>query len=162
MKICFTSDEPKGLESVMSYHFGHCPYYVMVDVEGNKVTKVESISNPFAAEHNAGDLPTYMKEKGVDVIITGGMGPKAQQYFIDYGIKPVTGAYGRVKDVLEEFLNAKIEVREENAIPIENNHKNGDKENEEVERLKKENADLRRQIADLKSRLSRIEEKLDL
>ncbi len=162
MKICFTSDEPKGLESVMSYHFGHCPYYVMVDVEGNKVKNVESISNPFAAEHNAGDLPTYMKEKGVDVIITGGMGPKAQQYFVDYGIKPVTGAYGRVKDVLEEFLNAKIEVHEENTIPIENSHKNGDKENEEVERLKKENADLRRQIADLKSRLSRIEERLDL
>ncbi len=162
MKICFTSDEPKGLESVMSYHFGHCPYYVMVDVEGNKVKNVESISNPFAAEHNAGDLPTYMKEKGVDVIITGGMGPKAQQYFVDYGIKPVTGAYGRVKDVLEEFLNAKIEVHEENTIPIENSHKNEDKENEEVERIKKENADLRRQIADLKSRLSRIEERLDL
>lgn len=32
MKICFTADEPRGLESVLSYHFGHCPYYVIVDL----------------------------------------------------------------------------------------------------------------------------------
>ena len=160
MKICFTADEPKDLESVMSYHFGHCPYYVIVDVEGNEVNSVESIPNPLADEHNAGELPAFMKENGIDVIITGGMGPKAQQYFADYGIKPVTGAYGKVKDVLEEYLNSKIVVHEEAPKTIEHSHKEG--ENEEIERLKKENTDLRRQIADLKSRLSRIEEKLGI
>jgi predicted Fe-Mo cluster-binding NifX family protein len=42
MRIYFTSDENRGLESTMSYHFGHCPYFVIVDVEGNVVKNVEN------------------------------------------------------------------------------------------------------------------------
>ena len=50
MRICFTSDQKNGLESVMSYHFGRCPYFVIVDVDENgNVSNVESISNPFAS-----------------------------------------------------------------------------------------------------------------
>ncbi len=162
MRICFTSDEAKDLESVMSYHFGHCPYFVIVDVtnDGN-VTNVESIENPLADEHNAGDLPAFMKSKNVDVIITGGMGPKAQQYFADYGIKPVIGAYGRVKDVLEEFLQKKVTYtpyRNEEAKTVHMEHHAN--ENEEIDRLKKEVIALREEIADLKSILKRLEEKL--
>ncbi len=160
MRICFTSDQKNGLDSVMSYHFGHCPYFVIVDVdkEGN-VSRVDSIPNPLADNHNPGELPAFMKSKEVDIIITGGMGPKAQQYFVDYGIKPVIGAYGRVKDVLEEFLQRKVryipETNEKTNLPDGKN--NGD---EETERLKKEVAFLREEIADLKSILKKIEERL--
>ncbi len=160
MKICFTSDEQNGLESVLSYHFGHCPYYVIVSVEGNKVKGVESIPNAMAEGHNPGELPSYMKTQGVDVIITGGMGPRAQQYFEDYGIKTVTGAYGKVKDVLEEFLQSKITVEEGKKESEEHEEKSG--EESEIDRLKKENVDLRRQIADLKSRVAKLEKKVGI
>ena len=161
MRICFTSDQANGLDSVMSYHFGHCPYFVLVDVEGSQVVNVESIPNPFADEHNAGDLPSFMHDKGVNVIITGGMGPKAQQYFADYGITPVIGAYGKVKDVLEEYLKSKVEVTKpvERPVPPEHSEPKS-KEEQEVERLKKEVTALRKQIADLKSLLKSLEEKL--
>ncbi len=157
MRICFTADDAKGLDSIMSYHFGHCSHYIIVDVEDSKVKDVRTIENPFADEHNPGDLPTFMKENGVDVIITGGMGPRAQQYFADYGIKPVTGAYGKVRDVLEEYLGKKLsfsEATSEDEVNVES-------ENEEIERLKKEVVDLRRQIADLKSKISEIERKIE-
>ena len=161
MKICFTSDEQNGLESILSYHFGHCPYYVMVDMEKNEVKSVESVSNNMAEGHNPGDLPSYMKEQGVDVIITGGMGPKAQQYFEDYGIKAVTGAYGKVKEVLEEFLQSKIVLSEDNA-KVEERHDEKTGEENEMDRLEKENIDLRRQIADLKSRITKLEKKIGI
>ena len=157
MKICFTADEPNGLESVLSYHFGHCPYYVIVDVEGNEVKNVRSIPNPMADEHNPGDLPAFMKEQGINIIITGGMGPKAQQYFEDYGIKPVTGTYGRVKDVLEEYLHGKVSYGTTEATEP---HEYKKDENDKIEQLKKEVAALREQLADLKSVLKRVEEKL--
>jgi predicted Fe-Mo cluster-binding NifX family protein len=160
MRICFTSDQANGLESVMSYHFGHCPYFVLVDVEGNRVINVESIPNPFADEHNAGDLPSFMHSKGVNVIITGGMGPKAQQYFADYGITPVIGAYGRVKDVLEEYLKGKVEIAP-SSEKAEEHSEPRDKSEEEVERLKKEVTALREQLADLKSLLKSLEDKLE-
>ncbi len=157
MRICFTSDQANGLDSVVSYHFGHCPYFILVDVEENRVVNVESISNPFANEHNAGDLPSFMHSKGVNVIITGGMGPKAQQYFADYGITPVIGAYGKIRDVLEEYLKSKVEVTKFVDRPVSEQES---KEDEEVERLKKEVTALREQIADLKSLLKSLEEKI--
>jgi predicted Fe-Mo cluster-binding NifX family protein len=161
MKICFTSDENKGLESTMSYHFGHCPYFVIVDVEGRVVKNVESIANPLADEHNEGDLPNFMKEQGIDVIITGGMGPKAQDFFKDYGITPVIGAYGKVKDVLEEYLQGNVSVAplEEKEEPCEGGQeKNG--EDKEIDRMKKDIIALRKDMADLKSLLLEISKKI--
>jgi len=160
MRICFTSDQNNGLDSVMSYHFGRCPYFIIVDIDENgNVSDVESIPNPLADEHNPGELPSFMKSKGVDVIITGGMGPKAQQYFASFGIKPVIGAYGRVKDVLEEYLKNKVHYAPSSNVGEEpsEEEKSG---SDEIERLKKEVAFLREEIADLKSLLKEIEEKL--
>ncbi len=108
MRICFTSDQKNGLDSILSYHFGHCPYFVLVDVdEKGNISNVESIPNPLADEHNPGELPSFMKSKQVSVVITGGLGPKAQQYFSDLGIKSIVGARGKVREVLEEYLHKK-------------------------------------------------------
>ena len=38
------------------------------------------------------------------------MGIKARAYFKDLGITVVTGAYGRVKDVVEAFIHQVLEV----------------------------------------------------
>lgn len=160
MKICFTSDEQNGLESVMSYHFGHCPFFVIVDVDGTIVHNVESIPNPLAEEHNAGDLPAFMKERGVDVIITGGMGPRAEQFFESYGIRTATGAYGKVKDVLGAYLKGEVkyDTIEKNDSQCEGSEsKTG---NEEVDRMKKDIIALRKDIADLKSLLLEISKKI--
>ena len=155
MRICFTADEKRGLESILSYHFGHCPYFIIVDVEGNVVKSVESIENPMAENHDPGELPAFLKEKNVDVIISGGMGPKAQDFFKEYGIKPITGAYGVLQDVLEEFLQNKITVEKnnpENEIP----HVVG--EDDAIRRLKLDIKELRKEIAELKSKVKKIEE----
>ncbi len=157
MKIAFTSDEKRGLESTMSYHFGHCPYFVIVDIEGNKVSKVESIENPLAESHNPGELPGFMKDLGVEVIATGGMGPRAQEFFKQFGIKPIIGVYGKVKDVLEELVGEKIEFDENMEISDETGHSHEhipiDNVEDEIRRLKMEVAELRKEIAELKSLL---------
>ncbi|NIA23149.1 MAG: dinitrogenase iron-molybdenum cofactor [Proteobacteria bacterium] len=154
MKICFTSDQQNDLESTLSYHFGHCPYFVYVEIDGNEIKNVYSAPNELAEGHNVGDLPTYMKQQNVDVIITGGMGPRAQEYFEQYGIKPVIGAYGKVKDVLEEYLKNKITYSEKIAEGNLEEHTEG--ENEEIDRLKKDIVNLRQQIADMKSIVGKL------
>jgi len=130
---------------------------VDIDENGN-VSNVESIPNPFASSHNPGEVPSFMKSKGVDVVITGGMGPKAQQYFADLGIRTVIGVYGRVKDVLEEYLQKKVRLI---STPKsgEVSSKEESEEDKEVERLKKELAFLRKEIADLKSMIKELTEK---
>jgi len=153
MKIAFTSDEKNGLESTMSYHFGHCPYFVLVELDDNKLIKVESIDNPFAQEHNPGELPGFMKELGVDIIATGGMGPRAQEFFKGYGIKPIIGVYGKVKDVLEEIIGGEIQYLEEkqNIQPLNHEHEEITNVEDEIRRLKLDVKELRREIAEIKS-----------
>lgn len=72
-------------------HFGHCEKFVIVDVDESKkeiVGKEEAVPPP----HEPGVLPKWLHEKGADVIIAGGMGMRAQQFFEQYGIKVVVGA----------------------------------------------------------------------
>ena len=161
-KIAFTADEPKDLESVISYHFGHCPFFVIVEVnDGNVIKKVESIENPYAQSHDPGELPAFIHTLGADIIVTGGMGPRAQEFFMQYGIKPIVGAYGKVKDVLKELL--KGEFHYDSAHTSEHGHHGPHKEgeNEEIRRLKLEVQDLRKQIAELKSIIMEIKEKME-
>ncbi len=159
MRVAFAADEPNGLDSVISYHFGRCPYFVIVEVDGEDVKKVENIQNPLVEGHQPGDLPQFLHDKGVDVIVTGGMGPKAQAFFAEFGIKPIVGAYGKVRDVLSELLRGELQPVETPASAEEHPSHNAD-ENEEVRRLKMEVKELRREVAELKSIVKKIQEKL--
>ena len=151
MKICFTSDHLNDLDSVLSYHFGHCPNFVYVEMDGNKVVSVKSEPNPLAEAHNPGDFPGYMKQQGVDVIVTGGMGPKAQEFFTQMGIKPVIGAYGKVKDVLDELINGEVEYA---PVSSEGSHTSS---NEEIDHLNKEMEWVKNQLAEMKSMIKELQ-----
>jgi predicted Fe-Mo cluster-binding NifX family protein len=72
-------------------HFGHCEKFVIVSVEDTTktITGKEDIIPP---PHEPGLLPKWLNEKGVNVIIAGGMGMKAQQLFSQFSIQVVIGA----------------------------------------------------------------------
>jgi predicted Fe-Mo cluster-binding NifX family protein len=72
-------------------HFGHCEKFVIVEVDDKSrsiVGKEEAVPPP----HEPGLLPRWLHEQGVNVIIAGGMGSRAQQLFQQYGIEVVIGA----------------------------------------------------------------------
>lgn len=75
----------------LSPHFGHCEHFALFDVEeqSKKITGKEYIPSP---EHQPGLLPAWLAEKGVSVVISGGMGPRAQDLFQQCGITVVLGA----------------------------------------------------------------------
>ena len=109
MKIAFSSEENKGLESQMSPHFGRCPYYVFVELDGeNNIKSVVTEENPFFQSHQPGAVPNYIAGKNVNVMIAGGMGPRAMEFFTQLGVETVTGATGIVKDVLSQYLEGTL------------------------------------------------------
>ncbi|HYE82217.1 MAG TPA: NifB/NifX family molybdenum-iron cluster-binding protein [Clostridia bacterium] len=59
----------------VSSHFGRCPFYTLVDIEGNKTVKKLEIGNP---RHSPGIIPQYLHNKGADMIVCGGMGQEHQ------------------------------------------------------------------------------------
>jgi len=82
-------------------HFGRCPEYTLFDVAQDRVVSRRVLPNP---GHEPGFLPDYLARLGVDVVIAGGMGPRAQGLFAARGVRPVIGAGGRVDDVVAAFL----------------------------------------------------------
>jgi len=108
MRIAITSESTAGLESPVSYHFGRCPYYTIVEVEDGQVTKGLVVPNTGAAGHSAGELPALIKQYGVNVLLTGGMGRRAVDFFTQYGIEVVTGAKGTVRDALDLYFSGQL------------------------------------------------------
>ena len=109
MRIAIPCSNNNGLKSEISMHFGRSPYYAFVDVEENKIKNFEIVPVPFA-EHGPGDLPNFVKENGGGVVIAYGMGGRAVDFFNQLGIDVITGASGRVEEVVDDFLKGRIEV----------------------------------------------------
>ena len=78
-------------DGVLSPHFGHCEQFALFDVDEQKgeITKKELVSSP---GHQPGLLPEWLAEKGVSMIIAGGIGSRAQGLFQQNGIGVVLGA----------------------------------------------------------------------
>ena len=67
-----------------------------------------SIVNEHAQSHDPGQLPAYIKEQGVEVMISGGMGGRAVDFFHQYEVSVATGASGTVQSSLDNYLSGKL------------------------------------------------------
>ena len=78
-------------EGRLCAHFGHCQQFALLDVDEKtgKPTAQKLLTPP---PHEPGVLPRWLHELGANVIIAGGMGNRAQQLFVESGIKVVVGA----------------------------------------------------------------------
>jgi predicted Fe-Mo cluster-binding NifX family protein len=108
MKIAITAENNNGLESMVAQHFGHAPFFMLVDVENDEVSATQGIANPFAEVHQPGQIPGFIHEQKANVILSGGMGGRAIEFFEQYGIKTATGASGTVREALENYLGGKL------------------------------------------------------
>jgi len=109
MRIAVSANENNGLGSMVGPHFGRCPYFVLVDVEGQEVKAVQTVPNPYYGQHQPGQVPGFILSQGTDVMLTGGMGGRALGIFQQCGIRPVTGADGTVRHALEQFVSGYLE-----------------------------------------------------
>jgi predicted Fe-Mo cluster-binding NifX family protein len=71
-------------------HFGHCEKFALVDVDP-KTKEVTATTEVVAPEHQPGLLPVRLKERGVTVVIAGGMGARALSLFQEASIEVITG-----------------------------------------------------------------------
>ena len=158
MKIALATDDNRGLEAVLSHHFGRCPYYVLVDIDDKEIKEVTAAQNPFYENHGqAGEVPNFIKNLGAQIIIAGGMGPKAIGFFEQFGIQAITGASGIVGEVIKAYISGEIE----GAAPCSDHHPSHSieaHEHNEASRLKEEMIALRRELAKATEMLKRLEE----
>ena len=77
------------VDGKLCMHFGHCDQFAILDTDSEKVTATETLTPP---PHEPGLLPKWLHEKGVNLIIAGGMGQRAQSLFASNDIKTIVGA----------------------------------------------------------------------
>jgi predicted Fe-Mo cluster-binding NifX family protein len=161
MRIAVSADDEQGLDSVVSPHFGRCPYFIVADLEGREVKTVRSIANPFYAHHQPGQVPMFINTHDVDVMLTGGMGGRAIALFQRFGIRPVTGASGTVRHALEQYLGGDLQgaapCRESQEHGCAETPIEGQYEQDELGRLREELELLQRQLEEASRRLTRFD-----
>jgi predicted Fe-Mo cluster-binding NifX family protein len=108
MRIAISSDDKLGLQGQVSHHFGRCAYYTIIDLEGEDINHIQVIENPFARNHAPGSVPEFIKEQGVDVMVSGGMGRRAIAFFEQYAVEVATGAEGSIEEALEKYLAGEL------------------------------------------------------
>ena len=100
MKVAIATDG-----DFVSAHFGRCPSYTIVEIEDGKLIARYAIPNP---GHQPGFLPQFLSQRGVNCIVAGGMGRRAQDLFAQAGIETILGVTGSVDEVISELLNGTL------------------------------------------------------
>ncbi len=111
MRIAIPSKNADGLESEVEEHFGRARYYTIIEIENRKIKQVEVVEYPYET-HNPGDIPEFLHEHNVDTVISYGMGRRAQMFFRELGIETITGASGKIGELINRFLSNTLSVDE--------------------------------------------------
>jgi predicted Fe-Mo cluster-binding NifX family protein len=172
MRIAVSADNKNGLDSIVNPHFGRCPHYILVDVEGHDVTGVQEMDSPFYGHHQPGQVPGFIHSLGAQVMLAGGMGGRAITFFEQYGIEGVTGASGTVRQSVELYLGGELkgaapckESQEHGHTTPQRSEVGGDipadgqYEKDELGRLREEAEALHRQLDEVAGRLSQFGQK---
>ena len=112
-RIAVACEDNQGLDGQISQHFGRCPYYLIVDVEGDEIVKTDTIANPYYTQHTPGVVPEFINEQGANVMIAGGIGPRAIDLFASMGIEVVSGIAGNAGDIVQSYLKGEVSGVEE-------------------------------------------------
>lgn len=100
MKVVVATDN-----GVVTEHFGHCSEFILYDIENETIVREEAIPNP---GHKPGFIPVFLKERGVELVVSGGIGKNALTIFDKAGITVITGASGEPKEAALEALRGNI------------------------------------------------------
>lgn len=91
-------------------HFGHCEKFTIFEVNPDEkriIAKTILIPPP----HEPGLLPKWLHSEGVNVIIAGGMGQRAQMLFAEAGVSVIVGAQpDEPEKVVMAYLNGNLQT----------------------------------------------------
>lgn len=102
MKFGIPIVTPNGMASEVNDHFGMSEYFVLVDIDGDTVSKPDFVENgPDLKERKT--PAAFLANKGVHVVLAGGIGPHMIKELLDAGIRVYRGAVGSVEQAIEDY-----------------------------------------------------------
>lgn len=147
MKIC-VSAMGKDLSAQIDWRFGRCPYFVIVDPD---TMAFEAVSNEnsidvagraFCIAH----LESLLN-KGVDLVISGNIGPNIYHLFHTASVDIATLTAGTVKEAVEMYKSGGLSII---GTPMPRRVK------EEILMLDRRAKDLRQELEQIEKRLGEL------
>ena len=108
MKICITSSGDT-LESHVDPRFGRCGYFIIWNDESDTF---EVVANPNIDVGSGAGIQSaqLVVAKEVSMVITGEIGPKAEQVITAAKLQVVTGATGTVKEEKKKHRSISVKI----------------------------------------------------
>ena len=100
MKIAVTYENGEVFQ-----HFGHTETFKVFEVEDGKIIRSQRIDSNGSGH---GALASLLAEKGINVLICGGIGGGAQSALAEQGIELCAGASGSVDAAVEAYLKGEL------------------------------------------------------
>ena len=92
----------------MDGHFGHCEMYKVVTLsENNEILNSETVASPKGCGCKS-DIAQTLAEKGVTIMLVGGIGTGAVNKLSSAGINVVRGCSGDVEELSLKFAKGEI------------------------------------------------------
>ncbi|HOZ54460.1 MAG TPA: NifB/NifX family molybdenum-iron cluster-binding protein [Clostridia bacterium] len=106
MKI-FISAETREKDSLMDPRFGRCQVFIVYDTETKQFT---SVGNPgYTSGGGAGiQASNFLIDQKADILITGHLGPNAQEVLKNSKIKVYTSVPKSISEILKDYLENKL------------------------------------------------------
>jgi predicted Fe-Mo cluster-binding NifX family protein len=93
-----------------SQHFGGAEEFALYTID-DTTGAVSDLRRDVPPEHGRGIYPMWLRQLGADVILAGGMGPRAVGIFQQQGIEVVLGVQGDDPEtVIQSYLNGTLQA----------------------------------------------------
>jgi len=104
MKILIPIKENKGVESKLSEHFGHCPYFGIYETASKNTEIIEN-----NIDHTNEQLTPVdqIMRFSPDIVFSKGIGERAIKLFSKTQIKLKTGEFQTLGEVIKNWENLK-------------------------------------------------------
>lgn len=99
------------LQGNVNAHFGSTQAFLIVRAADGKVEQTD-LYEALGMQHSHSGIAGFLKERGVEVILAGGMGAPMQQALKQVGFELYCGVSGPALEAVETFLRGEIEQSE--------------------------------------------------
>ncbi len=100
MKVAVTYENGEVFQ-----HFGRTPQFKIYEIENGEVKSSQVIDT---GETGHGALAEFLRERGVEVMICGGIGGGAIMAMAESGIKVYAGASGAADEVIKSYIDGTL------------------------------------------------------
>ena len=110
MKICVSS-KGKDDKASVDPRFGRAAYFAIFSVNDNKIISTEIVANTASGSMGGAGIKASesIVSKGVQVLITGNVGPNAFEVLSESNVEIITGVGGMsIKEAVERFLRGEL------------------------------------------------------